>query len=253
MDPLDRRMVGTLTAMSERGMTLAGEEMEEQEHLTATEEEKELRQKREAESAAMQRTSVAPEDPERFWTRFVDLPKISFNANLYLRQDDIPNFLHFFFNHAISMVGSDGRLWEHQHTESYAPCDNPDNGTAAWFTENFRNMLLMEDRGTLWLAKGTPRAWLKQGSTIEAIKAPTLYGDLTYSVHSDVDNGVVRASVDVPARREVKVMKLRLRHPDKARIQSVLVNGAPCAAIDADGETVTLESPQGHLEILVQY
>ena len=27
-----------------------------------------------------------------------DLPKISHNANVYLRQDDIPNFLYFFFN-----------------------------------------------------------------------------------------------------------------------------------------------------------
>ncbi|MBE5765853.1 MAG: hypothetical protein E7335_01570 [Clostridiales bacterium] len=254
LDPYDRRIVGTLTAMTERGMTLAGQDdLENPAHPTATEEEKELRALQAAESAAQIRTGRPPAEDMWFWSRFADLPKISHNANVYLRQDDIPNFLYFFFNHVIAMVGSDGRLWEHPRPDTYIPCDNPDNGTAAWFTENFRNMLLMEDRDTLWLAKGTPRAWLKQDCTIEAINAPTLYGYLTYSIHSDVASGAICASVDVPSRKEVPTMKLRLRHPDKAKIKSVLVNGAPYANIDADGETVTFEKPQGKLEIRVEY
>jgi hypothetical protein len=32
------------------------------------------------------------------------------------------------------------------------------------FLERFRNMMVMEDEDTLWLARATPRAWLDQAS-----------------------------------------------------------------------------------------
>ena len=198
-------------------------------------------------------TSNAPVEDLWFWNSFSNLPKISHNANIYLRQDDIPNFLHFFFTHAIMMVGSNGKLWEHAHSSSYDICDNPDNGTAAWFTENFRNMLLTEDNGILWLMKGTPRAWLEQDKVIEAVKAPTWYGPLTYRTVSDVSNGRIHSVIDVPSRSAVPVLKLRLRHPKAATISSVLVNGIPYDNIDADGETITFENPQERLEITAIY
>lgn len=255
LDSRDRRIVGTLDAMEEGGMNISIADLERLDHPTATVEEKAARDRMAEASAEMKRTAKAPvlADDLWFWNTFSNLPKISHNANIYLRQDDIPNFLHFFFNHAIVMVGANGKLWEHAHPDVYVACDDPDNGTAAWFTENFRNMLLCEDCGTLWLMKGTPRAWLTQGKKIEALDVPSMYGRMSYTTTSDVDNGSITAVIDVPSRREIPVMKLRLRHPEAAKISSVTVNGEEYGRIEADGETVTFVKPSGKLHVVVTY
>lgn len=253
VDPMDRRMIGTLDGMQERGMTLAFETLEKLDHPTATPEEREERKRQEALLKEMKRTSKAPVKDLWFWSTFADLPKISHNANLYLRQDDIPNFLHYFFNHAIMMVGSNGKLWEHAHPEVFGECDNPDNGTAAWFTENFRNMLLTEDREILWLMKGTPRAWLKQGREIEAVKAPTMYGELTFKTVSDAENGTITVSVQPPERRAVPEMRIRLRHPEKAKIREAKVEGAENWKILEDGETIAVTAPAGKILVEAYY
>ena len=75
-----------------------------------------------------------------------------------------------------SVVGADGKLWEHWHLGNYEKCSAPDNGTAGWFMENFRNLLVMEDGESLWLARATPRAWLEQGKKIAVKNAPTYFG-----------------------------------------------------------------------------
>jgi hypothetical protein len=104
------------------------------------------------------------------------LPKISHNSNIYLLQDDVPNFLRFWMNEYALLVGANGKLWEHWRLPGgwpnskpdgdYAPCVTPDNGTAGWFLENFRNLLVMEDGPCLWVARATPRAWLQPGRKV---------------------------------------------------------------------------------------
>ncbi|MBQ4575274.1 MAG: hypothetical protein IJA85_08770 [Clostridia bacterium] len=252
-DPLDRRIVGTLDGMEERGFGFSIATLEKLDHPTATEEEKLARDAADAIVYKRSASAPVPGDDLWFWNNFADLPKVSHNANLYLRQDDIPNFLRFFFNHAIVMVGSNGKLWEHAHPDIYEACEHPDNGTSAWFAENFRNMLLTEDRDILWLMKGTPRAWLKQGKKISVTDMPTFYGGLTYEAMSNVDEGFITVVIEVPTRREIPQMKLRLRHPDALRIQSVKVNGTPYGNIDADGETITFTSPASRLEVTAYY
>lgn len=253
MDADDRRMVGTVNAMEEGGMAISGAEPERLDHPAADSESKGREARLAKASAEQKRTAKEPPEDLWFWSSFSNLPKISHNANLYLRQDDIPNFLHFFFNHAIVMVGSNGKLWEHAHPDVYVECQDPDNGTAAWFTENFRNMLLTEDNDVLWLMKGTPRAWLEQGKEISVHNAPTWYGALTYTVTSDTVNGVIHACIDTPSRHTPPVMKLRLRHPEAAKIKAVTLNGGPYAQIDPDGETITFTAPSGRLEIMASY
>ena len=81
---------------------------------------------------------------------------------------------------------------------NYADCSAPDNGTAGWFMENFRNMLVMETGDSLWLARATPRAWLEQGKRIGVKNAPTYFGTVAYEIVSDVDNGKISATVEMP-------------------------------------------------------
>ena len=188
-----------------------------------------------------------------FWTPFVDLPKASHNANIYLLQDDVPNFLRFWGNAYASAVGADGRLWEHWQAENYNVCDTPDNGTAGWFLENFRDMLAMEDGQSLWIARATPRAWLEQGKKIAVKNAPTEFGALAYEIVSDVDNGKISATIDIPNRHPAKSIKLRFRHPQMARIKAVTVNGKKWSDFDPDRETIRLSGLNGNVTVVASY
>ena len=253
VDPCDRRMAGTVEAMEYGGLKLNLSRLTKLAHPTATEQDREDAERLAAMSEVSKRTNRPPDtDDMWFWNTFSNLPKLSYNANVYLREDDIPSFLRFFLNHAAVMVGSNGKLWEHAHPDVYVECANPDNGTAGWFTELFRFMLIMEDGNALWIAKGTPRAWLKQGCEIAVRNAPTAYGDLTYRIKSDVRGRRISASVSLAPRRELPELKLRLRHPAGAKIVSASVNGSP-AAVAPDGETVVVKNPPAELDITVLY
>ena len=119
-----------------------------------------------------------------------------------------------------------------------------------------RWMLLFEDpqSGVLWLAKGTPRAWLADGQTIAVSNAPTRWGRVSFSLHSHLENGEIAATLDLPARPPETRVKLRLRVPAGHRIRSVQVNGKPWDRFDASEETATLPSQfQKRVVLTVNY
>jgi hypothetical protein len=194
-----------------------------------------------------------PTDDTWFWFCRLILPKASINGNTYLWQDDIPNFLRFWGNAYAATVGADGKLWEHKHGDTYGVCEAPDNGTAGWFMECFRNMLVLEEGPSLWIAKGTPRAWLGQDQKISVKNAPTYFGALAYEIVSDVKNKKITATIQVPERRPLKDIILRLRHPKAARIKSVTVNGQPWTDFNARKETINLAGVSGSVMVEACY
>jgi hypothetical protein len=230
MDPQDPRLIDSLDVAEEMG-TLQGA--------------KDL-----GEARAKKGFSA---DAAWFWMIYVDLAKASCNANLYLLQDDIPNFLRFWINESVCMAGSNGKLWEHWRPDTFAACNNPDNGTSGWFLYNFRNLLVMEDGKTLWLARATPRAWLEQGKKIVVRDAPTYFGPVAYAIVSDVDNGKVSATVEIPSRKAPASVVLRFRHPKAAPIQSVTVNGKVWTEFDKDKETIELKGLAGKVSVVAKY
>jgi hypothetical protein len=188
-----------------------------------------------------------------FWHPFTILPKASHNANIYLLQDDVPGFLRFWVNAYASVVGADGRLWEHWHLGNYDPCKDPDNGTAGWFIENFRNLLVMEEGESLWLARATPRAWLEQGRRITVRNAPTYFGTAAYAITSAADQGAITAAIEFPARRPPRTVLLRLRHPRQKPIAKVTVNGTAWGDFDPVKEVVRLHDLQGLVRVEAAY
>ena len=119
------------------------------------------------------------------------------------------------------------------------------------FLERLRQMLIMEDGDRLWLARATPRAWLAQGKRIAVKNAPSHFGSVTYAMESDVANGAIRASLEVPARHPTVL--LRFRHPEAARIAAVQVNGQPWTDFDPATETIRLANLRGVLSITATY
>lgn len=192
-------------------------------------------------------------DDAWFWMVYIDLPKWAFNPNIYLLQDDVPAFLRFWMNESVSMVGANGKLWEHWHLNSYGPCEHPDNGTAGWFIANFRNLLVMEDDSSLWVARATPRAWLEHGRKITVKNAPTYFGTLAYEIVSDVDHGRILATVELPSRNPPRSVLLRFRHPETTPIKTVTVNGQKWKEFDRDKEVVTLTGLTGTVHVIAGY
>jgi hypothetical protein len=122
----------------------------------------------------------------------------------------------------------------------------------AAFLERFRNMLLMEQGDRLWIARGTPRAWLEQGKKIRVKNAPTHFGTLAYEIVSEADKGNIAATVEIPARKAPKEVLLRLRHPRSLPIKSVTVNGKPWSELK-DRETISLKGLAGVVAVTVRY
>ena len=242
LDANDPIIVGIVNAMEEFGADLSVSSQDKYDHPTA--------------DGGTQGINPGQADVAiyGYWGSYTNLVKLSHLADIYLRQDDIENFIRYFFNNAMLFVGKDGQFWEHAHPENYDNCTAPDCGTAGWYVLNFRNMLLTEDEDILWIAKGTPRSWLAQGEKIAVADAPTAFGDLSYTILSDVDNDRITVEIDVPDREEIGQINLRLRHPDAATIQSVnITSGTGTATIAEDGETVIITGTEGQISIEVLY
>jgi len=241
LDADDFRIVDTLDAMEEMG-TYADD------GINAGAYAKPLREYEEARGKKGLSTSDS-----WFWKPYSFLPKISCNADIYLLQDDVPGFLRFWMNSYAGMVGANGKLWEHWHLGSYADCDVPDTMTAGWFLENFRNLLVMEEGPSLWLARATPRAWLEQGRRISVADAPTYFGALAYEIVSDTDHGSITATIELPNRRPITSVLLRLRHPNGSALKSVTVNGRKWRAFDPSRELIKLKGLTGKIAVEARY
>lgn len=104
---------------------------------------------------------------------------------------------------------------------------------------------------TLWLAKGMPRQWLASGQPIEVRRIPTQWGRVGFRLEPRGE--AIHATVELPAAG-VPSVKLRLRHPQERKIRAVTLNGRTVAAIDGDGETISLPPrSSGRLELVARF
>ncbi len=168
----------------------------------------------------------------------------------YLVKDDIPNFLRAWLNRCAVDLNPQKGWTFNEHTEH---ADNDKSHGNAVFLSNFRNMLVMEIDDQLWLARGTPRAWLEQGKKILVKNSPTHFGTAAYEIVSDVEHGKIAATVEMPSRIPPQSVWLRFRHPKAAPIQSVTVNGKVWTDFDRDKEVIRLVQMQGTVTVEATY
>jgi hypothetical protein len=171
-------------------------------------------------------------------------------ANMHLAGDDIPVFLRSFLNcYAVDILPNDGYVFN-EHAV-HGPPDKIFEEAA--FLERFRNLLVMEDGDSLWLARATPRAWLEQGKKISVKNAPTHFGVVGYEIVSGADDGKITATVEMPSRDPPKSVLLRLRHPKGLPIKGVMVGGEPWKDFDPAREVVRLHGVKGVVELEASY
>ena len=115
-----------------------------------------------------------------------------------------------------------------------------------------RDSLVMEQGDCLHLARGTARSWLRPGKSVGVQKAPTHFGEVSYRIEPDARSQVIRAWVEPPARQTPREIVLHVRHPERAKMRAVTVNGRQSSGFDAEKETVRLLA-DARLEISVAY
>ena len=77
--------------------------------------------------------------------------------------------------------------WRHGSGPFYKTPDE------ARFTQRLRDMLVLEENDTLWLAPGTPRRWLSSREGIHVEGVATFCGSVSYALHPGRTPGVIEA------------------------------------------------------------
>jgi hypothetical protein len=192
-------------------------------------------------------------DPQEHWfahAAWQYQPGLERHANLHLAGDDAPNFLRSWLNqYAVLLLPDQGYIFR-EHTTT-GPPDKIFEEAA--FLERFRHALVMEEGDRLWLGRAVPRAWLRNGQTFRVQNAPTHFGTVSYQIVSSVNEGKIKATLDMPSRGGQKAVLLRFRHPGAVPMKSVAVNGRPWEKIDKDKEVVILEDLTGTVAVEATY
>lgn len=200
-----------------------------------------------------------------FWGGVSPQLGYSYLANVFLRRDEVSSFLRQWVNNyaAFVMPTPEYSFLEHfmghvntAQMEAFKKGDYlgyANSHGLAYFMEQFRSLLVWEDGNDLWLAKATPRHWLEQGNKISVKNAPTYFGILAYEIVSDVDNGKITATIEIPNRNPIKSVIVRFRHPKATPIKSVTVNGKPWKKFNSDKEIIELGGLTGKLNIIARY
>lgn len=116
-------------------------------------------------------------------------------------------------------------------------------------------MLVFEDpvSSVLWLAKAVPRVWLENGKNIKVQNATTRWGLLSYKILSQLDEGKIKAEINLPKNVETKIV-IRLRVPGKHYIKAVEINGNKWEAFNSLTETISLPlKVSGKVSLIVYY
>lgn len=116
-----------------------------------------------------------------------------------------------------------------------------------------RDALVFEQGADLHLAAGTARSWLEQDRSVGITGAPTHFGKVSYRITSDIGKQLLRAEVTPPARKAPGAIILHLRHPDRATLKSVKMNGKPWTDFDPKQEIVRLPASPMKLRVEAGY
>lgn len=114
-----------------------------------------------------------------------------------------------------------------------------------------RMMLVCEDGDTLIIGQAIPRHWLDEGEQIVVARAPTVFGPVSFTIRSHVDNGSIEVDLDPPVRKEPAAIKLRLRHPRQKSVAAVEIDGKHYARFTSD--TVELPALSERSTVVVSF
>jgi hypothetical protein len=189
--------------------------------------------------------------------------------NYRLRRGEIDRFLVGLYGRlAFGMsrnvyVSSEGQPFVGYNTEKGgfvgAAYSFPNSASNASTLLMLRNALVLEElkddveTGDIFLLRGAPRAWFEDGKRIRVAGLATYFGDISFSVESNVNQGAIRASVQAPARNPYRRILLNLRHPRRTPMKRVVVNGKEHSDCDFANGLVRLAPGASTYTVEVRY
>ncbi len=170
-------------------------------------------------------------------------PVYNQQATAYLYRDEPEAVIRAFYS-MMACAFSHQQLTPLEHRWAWGQYYMPPSTDGAWF-ELYRNMLVNElaGSGTLFIGQAVPRPWLADGKRLRVERAPTHFGPVSFVMESRVAAGEITVILDPPARQPPAVLWVRLRHPHKAPLRSVSVNGQAWADFDARQEWIRIAAP----------
>lgn len=174
-------------------------------------------------------------------------------ANIYLLRDEPKAVIRSFYS-MMSCAFSHQQLTPLEHRWAHPIYYSPPSTDGAWF-EIYRKMLLNEfGTDTLFIGQAIPRAWLEEGKKVEVENAPTYFGLVSFTIDGVDSKNQITASLKISNRNLPKELLVRFRHPNSAKIRSVVVNGKSWKNFDPDKEYIRIPKPfEGKYIISAKY
>jgi hypothetical protein len=193
---------------------------------------------------------------EKFW---FSQGGMVFQANLqnpisvYLKRHEIPAAIRNIYNNFVACLYPEVNAFtEEYHQWRFGSGPFYKISDEARFVNRLRDMLVLEDGDTLWLAGGTPRRWLESKDGIRVDGILTYFGPVSYTMRPGGKAGLIEADVRLPDRNPARKVWLVARTPS-AHIRSVTINGSAWTKIDDAKEAIELPQNQERLKIQIRY
>jgi hypothetical protein len=180
-----------------------------------------------------------------------------FQANLqnpiqiYQKRHENAAALRSFYNGFVSLyyptanvLSEESHSWVHASGPFYK---SPDEAS---LVNRIRDLLVLENDDSLWLAEGAPRQWLAPGQAIDVRSIATYFGPVSYQIHAQTN--ALKATVELPTQSACKDAWLYLRVPGNKHIRSVTIDNKPWNDFDANRERIRLPSRKGTISISVE-
>ena len=198
------------------------------------------------------------DDVDSFWrgrAGFSIQPNLLAGLMPYLERDEIDIYLWMYFNALAACYREEiGAIVEHPYPvlgySNQAHYKTSDQANSVMW---LRYMMVWWTHDELHLGRAIPREWLIHGKEVSLEGVATYFGTVSAAWTSEVDEGRMRLVADLEAREEAPRIRARFRHPDRAPITGVTVNGAEWRHFDAKKGDVDLTGQSGPLEIVARY
>jgi hypothetical protein len=147
-------------------------------------------------------------------------PFYSSRSTMFYKNDQIAEYINLFYNQLAAGVSH----------KNLSPCENRYGvWFLPWADAEFHRMLfrmLVDQEGDkLVLLKAIPKSWLGDGKQITVENQPTEYGNISFHVISNINQGIIEMNLNKAEISAPDKIEIRLRHPYGYKIKSVEING----------------------------
>lgn len=171
-------------------------------------------------------------------------PYYSIHPFVHLMRGEVKPFLKAYYNGFSGLADRETyTFWEHYFHAS--PHKTHEEG---WFLMQTRKMLYMEEGPELKLLPGIPRVWLEHGKQIELQNVASYFGLFSLKVESQLEKGIIRATLQFDPDRSPQTVLLRLPHPDGRRPREIIGG-----TYEADKESVRIDTLHGEVTISLRF